>query len=97
MASSKKVTSSTAQRGTAAKVTTSQKVQSNVKNSIHKMEPHDLDTEGEPNSVGRQYDNDGNLCRERLYGPNGKAVKDKDYKHGGKHEFPHEHDWDWSK
>jgi len=59
--------------------------------------PHTLPKTGEPNSVGRQYDDDGNLVRERYYGPDGRSVKDKDYKHGGQHEFPHEHDWDWSK
>lgn len=42
----------------------------------------------------------GELKQRRYYGSDGKAQKDIDYQHGnnnGKHSFPHEHTWDWSK
>ena len=56
-----------------------------------------LGVTGEANSVGKEYDESGNLRKERLYGPDGLAVKDKHYTdHGNpkKHpKVPHEHDW----
>ena len=71
--------------------------QNQLSSVMNYLVPHKLPDRGEPNSVGRQYDKDGNLVRERFYGPDGSPVKDKDYKHPGPHEFPHEHNWDWSK
>jgi hypothetical protein len=57
-----------------------------------------LPSKGEPNSTGRLYNPDGSLKQEREYGPDGRAQKDTDYNHpGDNHEFPHEHDWDWTK
>lgn len=49
---------------------------------------------GKPNSTVTKPNGDI-----RVYGPDGKALKDIDYSHPQKHpelENPHEHDWDWS-
>ena len=59
--------------------------------------PPSLPTEGDPNSEQDLYDENGELKQKRFYGPDGKAERDIDYKHGGNHDFPHEHTWDWSK
>lgn len=56
-----------------------------------------LSVTGEPNSTTTEYNEDGSPKQVRVYGPDGKAQKDIDYNHGGNHEFPHEHEWDWSK
>ena len=66
---------------------------------ICKLVPHSLPARGAPGSIGRQYTEDGNLARERIYGPDGKAEKDIDYSdHGNPKEHPdvpHQHDWNW--
>lgn len=62
---------------------------------ICKLVPHSLPVKGEPNSIGRQYSEDGNLERERIFGPNGNAKKDIDYGNHGGHPSPHEHEWEW--
>ncbi|MBP5426818.1 MAG: hypothetical protein J6Y29_02850 [Clostridiales bacterium] len=50
-----------------------------------------------PNSELKYYGDDGELIQIRSYGPDGRALQDIDYKHGGSnHKFPHTHDWDWS-
>ncbi|MGY0374224.1 hypothetical protein [Clostridium sp. JNZ J1-5] len=58
------------------------------------------DLEGKPNSVGKKYGKNGQLEQERYYGPDGRAVKDKDLTNHGNSKrhpkVPHEHDWDWS-
>ena len=52
---------------------------------------------GEPNSTKTLNNPDGSVKQERVYGPDGRALKDTDYNHGGVgHTFPYEHDWDWS-
>ena len=58
-----------------------------------------LPTTGEPNSKRHKYNKDGSVKQEREYGPDGRALRDTDYNHSddGTHEFPHIHDWDWSK
>ena len=59
-----------------------------------------LPTESEPNSSMDLLNSKGELKQRRYYGSDGKAQKDIDYQHGnnnGKHSFPHEHTWDWSK
>ena len=50
---------------------------------------------GTPYSRVVQYRN-GKKHRERYYGADGRAKWDIDYSHGGDHEFPHKHTWDWS-
>jgi len=58
----------------------------------------DLPTKWTPNSELRNYDSNGELTQIRRYGPDGRAVQDTDYGHGGpNHEFPHTHEWDWSR
>lgn len=50
-----------------------------------------------PNSELKEFNEDGGLKKIRKYGPDGRAIQDIDYEHGGSnHKFPHTHDWDWS-
>ena len=62
---------------------------------ICKLVPHSLPARGAPGSIGRQYTEDGNLGRERIYGPDGNAERDIDYLEHGGHPTPHEHEWEW--
>jgi len=59
-----------------------------------------LPTTGEPNSVTQQVDENGNIIKERHYGPDGRAIDDTHYTdHGNSKthpEVPHNHYWDWS-
>lgn len=58
----------------------------------------DLKTTGAPNTRIDLYDKNGNLIQQRWYGPDGKAIWDRDWSHGsGEHEWPHDHYWDWTK
>ena len=52
-----------------------------------------------PNSRIDMYDEWGNLIQQRWFGPDGRAIRDRDWQHWGKnsHVFPHDHIWDWSK
>lgn len=51
---------------------------------------------GLPNTREDLYDQNGNLLQQRWYGPDGRAIWDRDWSHGGgKHEFPHDHYWIW--
>ncbi|MCD2349063.1 hypothetical protein LQK79_20625, partial [Clostridium guangxiense] len=56
-----------------------------------------LGTKGDPNSVGREYDKNGNLTKERWYGEDGRVVKDRHYTNHGNPKLhpkvPHDHDW----
>ncbi|WP_158523392.1 RHS repeat-associated core domain-containing protein [Clostridium taeniosporum] len=74
---------------------------SNVISSAVNMVKASLGASGEPNSVGREYNKNGNLTKERWYGPDGRASKDKHYTdHGNpkRHsKVPHEHDWGYNK
>jgi len=52
---------------------------------------------GVPNSSKDLVDENGNVKQRRWYGPDGNAERDVDYSHGGaKHNFPHEHTWEWN-
>ena len=54
-------------------------------------------TIGLPDSIGYEYGEKGQIIKERRYGPDGRAVQDTDYEHGGPHhKFPHDHNWDWN-
>ncbi len=55
-----------------------------------------LEKTGKPNSRADLYQN-GKLKQSRWYGPDGRAVRNRDYFHGGKMDFPHDHEWDWDK
>lgn len=56
----------------------------------------DLEREGTPNSRVDMYNEKGILIQQRWYGPDGYAVWDRDWKHGGVHKFPHDHYWIWN-
>ena len=47
------------------------------------------------------YDENGELLSQRWYGPDGRALLNRDWKHSDKgkekHKFSHDHPWDWSK
>lgn len=61
---------------------------------------HSVSTTGELNTITRKIDENGNIIQDRIYGFDGKAIKDIDYWHNekpGSHFFPHEHYWDWTK
>ena len=48
---------------------------------------------GPPNSKLSLYDSEGSLKQERWYGPDGIPIRDRDFKHPGNMEFPHDHEW----
>ena len=61
---------------------------------------HTISISGEPNTITRKLDAEGNILQDRIYGSDGKVIKDIDYFHNekpGSHFFPHEHLWDWTK
>lgn len=53
----------------------------------------DLKTEGKPNSRADLYNKNGEKIQSRWYGPDGKVTHNRDYIHGGKWPFPHDHEW----
>jgi len=59
-----------------------------------------LKRKGQENTRYDLFDEDtGELLQQRWYDSLGRAIINKDWKHGnkgGKHEFPHFHLWDWS-
>lgn len=60
----------------------------------------DLKATGVPNTRIDLFDENGDLIQHRWYGPDGKAIWNRDWKHknkGGEHKFPHDHPWDWTK
>lgn len=60
----------------------------------------DLKAIGTPNTREDLYNEDGELLQQRWFGPDGKAILNRDWKHknkGGEHKFPHDHKWDWNK
>ena len=74
------------------------KVKNNdTSNSKSKKQSKSLPNVSEPNTSLDLKGRDGSLKLRRHYGPDGRAIKDIDYKHpdDGTHKFPHEHDWNW--
>lgn len=56
----------------------------------------DLKIYGVPNTRIDLYDENDELIQQRWYGPDGRVIWDRDWKHGGgEHEWPHDHYWDW--
>lgn len=53
----------------------------------------DLNTEGKPNSRADLYNKNGEKIQSRWYDAEGKAIHNRDYKHGGNWTFPHDHEW----
>ena len=49
---------------------------------------------GEPNSSQVLLNPDGTPKQKRWYGPDGNAIRDRDYNHSGEEEFPHDHVWE---
>ena len=54
-----------------------------------------LDKRGKSNSRVDRYKN-GVKVQSRWYDAHGRALRDRDYVHGGNVTFPHDHVWDWS-
>lgn len=57
-----------------------------------------LKPKGHPNSRYDRY-KDGELVQSRWYDENGKAIRNRDYKHQNPHNnhfFPHDHNWKWN-
>lgn len=53
-----------------------------------------LKKEGIPNTRIDLFNENGELIQQRWYGPDGRAVLNRDWKHskkGGEHKFPHNH------
>lgn len=51
---------------------------------------------GKPNIRVDKYKN-GEKIQSRWYDKDGRAIRNRDYKHSGNMNFPHDHKWDWSK
>lgn len=51
---------------------------------------------GKPNSRIDRYNSNDEKVQSRWYDKSGNAIRNRDYGHGGSHEFPHDHSWDWS-
>ena len=61
----------------------------------------DLKRIGTPNSRTDLYNEQGELIQQRWYGPDGRAILNRDWKHKDNnpqnpHKFPHDHPWDWN-
>ncbi len=59
-----------------------------------------LKSTGEPNTRIDLKNEKNELIQQRWYGPDGRAIMNRDWKHpnkGGEHKFPHDHPWDWTK
>ena len=61
----------------------------------------DLPRIGTPNTRTDLYNEQGELIQQRWYGPDGRAMWNRDWKHKDNnpkkpHNFPHDHPWDWS-
>ena len=61
----------------------------------------DLKTEGTPNTRIDLYNEQGKIIQQRWYGPDGRAIWDRDRKHLDStprkpHKFPHDHPWGWN-
>ena len=71
-----------------------------VEKSVEIVKDSKIPTTHTPNSIIRRVDNYGKLISERIFGPDGRAVKDIHYTdHGNPKQHPkvpHEHIWDWS-
>jgi len=60
----------------------------------------DLKAFGIPNTRIDMYDIFGKLIQQRWYGPDGRAIMNRDWKHNDPykiHKFLHDHPWDWTK
>ncbi len=68
-------------------------VSSNIKSSIAVSSLKSLPPTGDPNSSQTLPNPDGTPKQKRWYGPDGKAVRDRDYNHPGDVPFPHDHEW----
>lgn len=71
-----------------------------VKKSVETVKNSKIPTTYTPNSIIRRVDDNGTVISERVFGPDGRAVKDIHYTDHGNPKLhpkvPHEHIWDWS-
>lgn len=61
-----------------------------------------LKAASDPNTRTDLFDENGKLIQQRWYGPDGRAIWNRDWKHLDNnpqkpHKFPHDHPWDWTK
>ena len=61
-----------------------------------------LKADSDPNTRIDLYNEQGELIQQRWYGPDGRAMWNRDWKHPDTnprkpHKFPHDHPWDWNK
>lgn len=63
--------------------------------SVEKSFERSLEPKGKPNSRIDRYKN-GIKVQSRWYDEKGKAIRNRDYVHGGKFSFPHDHAWIWN-
>ena len=61
--------------------------------SENKNNSNGLPKTGEPGSSQTLPNPDGTPKQKRWYGPDGEAVRDRDYNHSGDVPFPHDHEW----
>ena len=58
---------------------------------------NDLPATGSPGGFAEKLDSNGDLIQKRLYGKDGRAIKNIDYGHDHSGVGnPHAHDWDWT-
>ena len=60
-----------------------------------------LNRRATPNTRADLYNENGELIQQRWYGPDGRAIWNRDWKHpesnpSKPHKFPHDHPWDWN-
>lgn len=60
---------------------------------------HNIDKTKESSNIRVDYYDEtiGQLLQQRWYGPDGRAIWDRDWDHGNQHNhtFPHDHIWEW--
>lgn len=62
---------------------------------VEKSYSRSLPRTNKPNTRVDRYKN-GKIVQSRWYDENGKAERNRDYEHGGKYPFPHDHLWNWN-
>ena len=68
-------------------------VSSGTESNVLRTDSNSLPKTGEPDSSQTLPNPDGTPKQKRWYGPDGNAVRDRDYNHPGDVPFPHDHEW----